>query len=358
MLKSKPAVLALLSALMLASSGQASEPEQTLRIGVVAAAPYAAKNAKGEWEGISVDLWQAVASMLDIKYQYQECDYSGFVDDIEEGRLDAAIGRLSALDLHDPDIDFTHSYFFSGLAIAIPKLTERQHWMEVLRMLRESDFTLLAILILITLAISAVTIWLLERRRNPGHFPDDTVKGIWSGIWWSASTITTIGYGDKVPVTFWGRLLALIWMVIGILLVAVFTATITSLCTVSHLNMPNGRLQDLYNKRVGIASDSQTETFLQKLGIEYEKAATTPEALGLLENGKVDMVIDDQATLKYYCQKQKLSMVRIMPTLLTMKGYSFALKKDHKFRDSLNQAIRDYTSRPEWHNIFLKYLGN
>jgi voltage-gated potassium channel len=38
----------------------------------------------------------------------------------------------------------------------------------------------------------------------------------WDGIWWAATTITTVGYGDVPVTTNGGRVIALIVMVVGI----------------------------------------------------------------------------------------------------------------------------------------------
>ena len=49
-----------------------------------------------------------------------------------------------------------------------------------------------------------------------------------SGLWWAVQTVTTVGYGDIVPVTIAGRLLASVVMLLGIGFVTVITAAITS----------------------------------------------------------------------------------------------------------------------------------
>jgi voltage-gated potassium channel len=51
---------------------------------------------------------------------------------------------------------------------------------------------------------------------------------IWLGIWWAVQTVTTVGYGDTVPHTVGGRLLATVVMLTGIGFITVVTAAITA----------------------------------------------------------------------------------------------------------------------------------
>ena len=54
------------------------------------------------------------------------------------------------------------------------------------------------------------------------------IEGFGDALWWSAATITTVGYGDIAPVTFTGRAIALVTMVVGISTFAVVTARVAS----------------------------------------------------------------------------------------------------------------------------------
>jgi hypothetical protein len=53
-------------------------------------------------------------------------------------------------------------------------------------------------------------------------------SSIGSGLWWAVQTTTTVGYGDQVPTTAAGRLLAVLVMLFGIGFLTVITAAITS----------------------------------------------------------------------------------------------------------------------------------
>ena len=56
----------------------------------------------------------------------------------------------------------------------------------------------------------------------------DGFPSIGSGLWWAIQTTTTVGYGDHVPTTVAGRLIASLVMLLGIGFLTVITAAITS----------------------------------------------------------------------------------------------------------------------------------
>jgi voltage-gated potassium channel len=73
-----------------------------------------------------------------------------------------------------------------------------------------------------TIAITVVTgiaMTIVDRENYPT---------IGSGLWWAVQTSTTVGYGDNVPTTVAGRLVAAFVMLVGIGFLTVITAAITS----------------------------------------------------------------------------------------------------------------------------------
>ena len=56
----------------------------------------------------------------------------------------------------------------------------------------------------------------------------ETYPSIGTGLWWAAQTVTTVGYGDIIPTSLAGRLVAVLVMFLGIGFLTVVTAAITS----------------------------------------------------------------------------------------------------------------------------------
>lgn len=57
--------------------------------------------------------------------------------------------------------------------------------------------------------------------------PDANITTIGDALWWAAATVTTVGYGDRYPVTDQGRLIAVVLMLVGIATVGAVIASMT-----------------------------------------------------------------------------------------------------------------------------------
>ncbi len=78
------------------------------------------------------------------------------------------------------------------------------------------------LMIAITVAIvfvGGLVVWVFDRQ----DFPD-----LGGALWYTLQTVTTVGYGDKVPTTGFGRVVGASVMVVAVALIAILTASITS----------------------------------------------------------------------------------------------------------------------------------
>lgn len=78
-------------------------------------------------------------------------------------------------------------------------------------------------IILVLMLASSLCMYSLEHEAQP-----DVFKNAFSGIWWSASTLLTVGYGDIYPITFLGKILGIIITFLGVGMVAIPTGIISA----------------------------------------------------------------------------------------------------------------------------------
>lgn len=58
--------------------------------------------------------------------------------------------------------------------------------------------------------------------------PNTKMKTFLDALWWCVATVTTVGYGDVVPVTSVGRMVALVYMFFGIAMISILLSVITN----------------------------------------------------------------------------------------------------------------------------------
>ncbi|MCR5106531.1 MAG: ion transporter [Lachnospiraceae bacterium] len=78
-------------------------------------------------------------------------------------------------------------------------------------------------MILILMLASSLCMYSLEHEAQPENF-----ENAFSGIWWSVSTLLTVGYGDIYPITIGGRIMAIIISFLGVGMVAIPTGIISA----------------------------------------------------------------------------------------------------------------------------------
>jgi voltage-gated potassium channel len=113
--------------------------------------------------------------------------------------------------------------------------------MKMLKILQDiSHHTLTRIIfgIFIFAFIGAILVSIFESGSNKQFMT------IYDGVWWVLVTMTTVGYGDKVPMTTGGRMIGTIIMFSGVALLSLFTATVSSIFITRKLREGKG-LQDI-----------------------------------------------------------------------------------------------------------------
>lgn len=273
-------------ALLLATPSAMSLPaaDAPLRVTVKPAPPFVIAGSKSQPTGIAIELWRAMAESLTLSYRFVEVDsVPQMIDGVAQERYDIGLGAISITAERLEKVNFTQPYFHSGLGIAVPSHPQSS-WMDLLHNVLSPDF-LKAIAGLVTLLlIVGLSLWWFERRRNPAMFSNNT-KGIGNAFWWAAVTMTTVGYGDKVPVTLGGRLVATVWMFAAIIVISGFTAAIATSLTLSGLQGDIQGPKDLQRVTVATVAGSSSEAYLHAAAIRTKAFDNLEQAMASVADG-------------------------------------------------------------------------
>jgi ABC-type amino acid transport substrate-binding protein len=334
---------------------------QKLMVGTMVAPPFAMKTADGSWEGLSIELVKMIGQDLGVEYELIEYnDIGQIVEVVEKGKLDV-FTVMAVTESHETVLDMSHPFLASGSAIAVPSVASEHslfHFTgQFVDKFTSLDFLLLiGILVLLSLAAGAM-VWLFEGRRNREMFGGGVVKGLGHGIWWAMVTMTTVGYGDKTPKTFGGRIVALIWMFASIILVAGFTAAITASLTVGELSGRVRGLHDLYGVRVGSWAHSENLNFLTRHGIAVRPFENGQDGLQAIVDKKIDAFVFDELILKYLVRTEFPGRVHVLPEIFDHYFVGLAMPQGSPLREPVNRALLKIIDTDDWLRLKERYIG-
>jgi ABC-type amino acid transport substrate-binding protein len=350
-------LLALLVSLAANVRAQEAEP---LTIATKLTPPFVMKSDGGSgpsidgYSGMSIELWQMVAQRLGRRATFVERDLNGMLTAAENGEVDLALAALTITPEREDRMDFSHPFLTSGLGIAtsgqdrgmLGALVDRLFSIELLQALGA---------LALVLAVCGVLTWLAERRANPEQFGGKGIRGPAAGFWFSAVTMTTVGYGDKAPVTAAGRSIALVWMFASIVIISSYTAAIASALTLDRMQSVVRGPEDLPNVRVGTLGGSAAAEWLDEQRLRYSPFASPQEAVAALDQGRVDAVVYDAPILKYLTLDKPELLV--LPQQLREEQYAIAMPRGSDLRKPLNKAMLEVLRSDEWQAVQRRYLG-
>lgn len=344
-----------------ATARSAPAPGDTLRgpliVGTKEVPPFAVQEPDGSWHGLSIELWEDCADALGIEYVYRDTSLEALISGVQDGTFDVALAALTITAEREALVDFSHPYFVSGLGIAVRRHGQ-QGWLGALMRLFSPAFLKTVLALFALLLVVGLIVWLLERRANEEQFGGSRVQGIMSGFWWSAVTMTTVGYGDKAPATLGGRIVALFWMFAGLIVVSSFTAAMTSALTVSQLESTISSADDLPDVQVATVRASTSEHYLQRKGIGHLTVATVEEGLEALRDERIDALVYDRPILKHLVMTSHSGKLKVMSETLESQYYGVALPRNSPVREALNRVLLEQIAQSDWEDTQMRYLGN
>ena len=155
-----------------------------------------------------------------------------YLNDDDDGNNKTSYNPSKIKSSHACCADFATPNEISNLAITVPIVPGTND-------LASAFFTIGMVnvlsLLIFSVVIAAHIVWYFERNENEEQFPKFYLDGIDDAIWWSVTTVTTVGYGDKFPISSAGRIFGLVWMCFGLVIYAMFAVSILCcICIYTH----------------------------------------------------------------------------------------------------------------------------
>lgn len=313
-----------------------------LKVGVSGSAPFVMTDG-GSYSGISLDIWRRVAEDNNLRYDLiQQPSPKAGIEAVDDGSIDVLVGPISITSrrLAMPGVDFTQPYYLGKAGVLLP-LKPPSLFSRFQVFFGWAVISSVLVLISVLLMVGSL-IWMAEREHNSEQFPKAWIPGISSGMWFALVTLTTVGYGDKAPLTRVGRGITGVWMVISLIAVSSLTASLASAFTLflsgatgSAINSPD----QLNGRRVAVVEGTSGVELAQRGGMRLISAPDLKSAVQLMLNNQTDALIFDRPAIRYYLKNNPDLALRLAPFTLSEETYGFVIKPDNPLRTPMDVSI-------------------
>ncbi|HEX4641652.1 MAG TPA: transporter substrate-binding domain-containing protein [Chthoniobacterales bacterium] len=315
----------------------------------------------GKPAGFSIDLWEAVASEAGFQFEMQSVEgVPQMLDALKSKQADVAIAAISITAERHAMMDFSQPYYDSGLQILVAGNTAANRENFATNMTRQFlNWTTLKVLGLVLLVMFLIShlVWMFERRRNPEMYPEPYGPGVWESFWWTISMLCTGGCEAKGPMGVPARLVAILWMVVSIVLIAYFTAAVTTEMTVKSLAGEISGPGDLPGVKVGTVAGSTAETWLRKNKGKVSSYPDIATAVAALNSGELKAVVYDAPVLRYYLSKKSGTRLRLVGPTFERQSYGIGLQEQSPLRMPINRALLALNERGFIEELQKKWFG-
>lgn len=245
------------------------------------------------------------------------------VETLKDDEADLAFGGISITSQRQAELEFSFPIYESGLLILVRR---DESWSPLAFAFSHTVWTSVCLLLL-SLVTAGHVFWAIEGSRNPQLGPR-YFNAIPRAVWWAGTTISTVGYGDIVPMTNKGRVFAMVWMFFGMISVGFLSGTFSSQLTLAKLSKGISGPLDLPGHVVGTKVNSTAHHYLERNGVTTRAVKFMSTAYDLLADGEVDAIVFDGPSLLYYVVREGLKRgFRIVQPPFETQQYGILCRK-------------------------------
>lgn len=331
--------------------------QDTLVVGYELSSPPFVFIQNEQLHGPSVWLWQQIAEEQNLQYEWVHLPLDSLLVSIERGQVDISGSPLTITSERLETFDFSPPYYIAHSAILIKDVAPTQRLLEFLASFLSLNFFRALGALAVVIFIFGMLEWFFERKANDNQFGKG-LDGLAAGFWWSAVTMTTVGYGDKAPKTAGGRIVAFVWMFTAIIIISGFTASIASSLTVNRIGAEKHHIQDFKEKRLGTIHDSATDRWLRdNFYTNKHTYSKMPELITALETGKIDAIAYDRPILQDIVNKDSLNRFRVLDIHYNPQFYAIGMNRrmPAALKQRISLSVLEHSEVMDWRVLLSEF---
>ncbi|MFO1482243.1 MAG: transporter substrate-binding domain-containing protein [Verrucomicrobiaceae bacterium] len=351
--------LSVVVAVSFTSQAVAQAPGSRLRVVTRNLEPFSFEK-DGRRVGYAAELWDQLARETKFEYDVQVVGTAQeIIDALKNKTADVGVGAISVTAKREEIIDFSQPFYESGLQVLVSGSSGSfaDNIFSLIKNLFSLELIGTFLLLMVTMFIISHLVWRYEHKVNSDQWPEDYKAGMWESFWWTLSTLLVGGADNKGPVGVGGRIVAIVWMLLSIVLVSLLTASFTTTLTINTLKGDINGPGDLPGRKVATVKGSTTETWLNSKGAKVVPLATPEECVVALKRGDVQAVVYDAPVLQYEAGKLNDDKLQMVGPVFERQNYAFALQQDSTLREKLNQALLKLSEQGVGNELRKKYFG-
>ena len=314
----------------------------------------------GRRVGYAAELWDQLAHELKLDYEVQVVNSAAeIIEALKNKTADVGVGAISVTAKREEVIDFTQPFYESGLQVLVSggSGSFADNILSLVKNLFNIELIGAFLLLMLTVFVISHLVWRFEHPVNRDMWPEDYRKGLWESFWWTVSTLLVGGADNKGPIGVGGRIVAIIWMLLSIVLVSLLTASFTTTLTINTLKGDINGPGDLPGRKVATVKGSTTETWLTAKGAKVVPFATVTECVLALKSGDVNAVVYDAPVLQYEAGKLNDEKLQMVGPVFERQNYALALQQNSPLRERLDQGLLKLTEQGVGNELRKKYFG-
>jgi len=329
--------------------------ERPLRVVTIAVAPFVLPKTDPP-AGFSIDLWIELARRMGAEFTWSVVPTPPEVlQAVQRGDADVAIAAITMTAERDKVVDFSHPYFDSGLQIMV-RVQDESAFLTTLRSIPWPAIGNLFGAAIVIIFLLANVFWLVERRRN-NDFPKSYLRAIGEGLWGTMLIVATGEHGDRNAPGVVKRVTVVLMWLLGVMLIAQLTATVTSSQTVQRLQSSIRGPDDLPGKTIASVPGTVAGDYLTQRGLPFVTVNSGPDGIRMLTEGEVQAIVFDAPVLQYYAAKQGNGLVQVVGPIFRQEKYGIAVAEGSALRKPINQALLELYDDGTYEKIYARWFS-